>query len=157
VVQLAEVMMILDLHRQGLSVTAIARRTARDPKTVRTYIERGLELPVYGPRSAGRPGKLLPFAQFIRERLDAFPDLTATRLLREIRERGYKGAYTAVKRFIAAIPARMMAPSSYTTTGDVVRRPFTGAWIETAYQSPTALDTRASMPVRVILDRSKSV
>lgn len=96
-------MMILDLHRQGLSVTAIARRTARDPKTVRKYIERGLELPVYGPRKVGRPGKLLPFAEFIRERLKAFPDLTATRLLREIRERGYKGAYTAVKRFIAAI------------------------------------------------------
>ena len=35
VVQLEELMMILDLHRQGLSVTAIARRTGRDPKTVR--------------------------------------------------------------------------------------------------------------------------
>jgi hypothetical protein len=45
VVQLGELMMILDLHRQGLSVTAIARRPGRDPKTVRRYIERGLELP----------------------------------------------------------------------------------------------------------------
>lgn len=34
-VQLGELMMILDLHRQGLSVTAIARRTGRDPKTIR--------------------------------------------------------------------------------------------------------------------------
>jgi transposase len=110
VVQLGDVMMILDLHRQGLSVTAIARRTARDPKTVRKYIERGLELPVYGPRSAGRPGKLLPYAEFIRGRLDAFPDLTATRLLREVRERGYKGAYTAVKRFIAAIRPKAARP-----------------------------------------------
>ena len=40
-VQLGELMMILELHRQGLSVTAIARRTGRDPKTVRKYIERG--------------------------------------------------------------------------------------------------------------------
>jgi len=32
--QLGELMMILELHRQGLSVTAIARRTGRDPKTV---------------------------------------------------------------------------------------------------------------------------
>ncbi len=47
-VQLGELMMILDLHRQGLSVTAIARRTGRDPKTVRKYIERGLELPTGG-------------------------------------------------------------------------------------------------------------
>ncbi|TIW41330.1 MAG: helix-turn-helix domain-containing protein, partial [Mesorhizobium sp.] len=32
-VQLGELLMILDLHRQGLSVTAIARRMGRDPKT----------------------------------------------------------------------------------------------------------------------------
>ncbi len=95
--------MILDLHRQGLSVTAIARRTGRDPKTVRKYIERGLELPVYGPRQVGRPGKLLPFVDYVRERLAAYPDRTATRLLREIRERGYAGAYSPVKRFVAAI------------------------------------------------------
>jgi hypothetical protein len=31
-------MIILDLHRQGLSITAIVRRTGRDPKTVRKYI-----------------------------------------------------------------------------------------------------------------------
>ena len=49
-VQLGELMMILDLHRQGLTVTAIARRTGRDRKTVRKYIERGLEPPAYGPR-----------------------------------------------------------------------------------------------------------
>ena len=52
--------MILDLHRQGLSITAIARRTGRDPKTVRKYIERGLEPPAYGPRQVGRPSKLAP-------------------------------------------------------------------------------------------------
>ena len=96
-------MMILDLHRQGLSVTAIARRTGRDPKTVRKYIERGLELPVYGPRQVGRPNKLAPYIEYLRERVAAFPELTATRLTRELRERGYTGAYTAVKRFVAAI------------------------------------------------------
>ncbi len=35
--------MILDLHRQGLSVTAIARQLSLDRKTVRRYIARGLE------------------------------------------------------------------------------------------------------------------
>nr|AAQ18030.1 integrase [Agrobacterium radiobacter] len=96
-------MMILELHRQGLSVTAIARRTGRDPKTVRKYIERGVELPVYGPRKAGRPSKIAPYMEFLRERVTAFPDLTASRLTREIREMGYVGAYTAVKRYLAAI------------------------------------------------------
>jgi transposase len=33
----------------------------------------------------------------------AFPDLTAVRLTREIREMGYAGGYTAVKRHLAAI------------------------------------------------------
>ena len=91
------------LHRQGLSITAIARRTGRDPKTVRKYVERGIEAPVYGPRSVGRPSKLVPFMGFLRERVVAFPDLSAARLTREIRELGYAGAYTAVKRFLAAI------------------------------------------------------
>src|SRR5229473_1660172 len=102
-VQLGELMMILELHRHGLSVTAIARRTGRDPKTVRKYIERGIEAPLYGPRSVGRPSKLGPFMEFLRERVVAFPDLSAVRLTREIRELGYGGAYTAVKRFLAAI------------------------------------------------------
>ena len=51
--------MILDLHHQGLSISAIARRTGRDPKTIRKYIARGLEPPAYGPRPAGRPASFL--------------------------------------------------------------------------------------------------
>ena len=39
--------MILDLARQGLSVSAIARRTGHDRKTIRKYIERGMEPPAY--------------------------------------------------------------------------------------------------------------
>jgi len=98
-IRLGELMMILELHRQGVSITAIARRTGRDPKTVRKYIERGVEAPVYGPRSVGRPSKLASYMDFLRERVIAFPDLSAARLTREIRELGYVGAYTAVKRY----------------------------------------------------------
>ena len=96
-------MMILDLHHQGLSITAIARRTGRDPKTIRKYIERGLEPPAYGPRQVGRPNKLAPYLDYLRERIAAFPELSAVRLTREVRVRGYTGAYTAVKRFVSAI------------------------------------------------------
>ena len=70
---------------------------------MRKYIERGLELPAYGLRRVGRPNKLAPYLDYLRERIAAFPDLTAVRLTREIRERGYMGAYTAVKRFVSAI------------------------------------------------------
>jgi transposase len=48
VIRLGELVMILDLHRQGLSVSAIARRVGIDRKTARKYIERGLEPPSYG-------------------------------------------------------------------------------------------------------------
>ena len=46
--------MILDLHRQGAGVSAIARRTWLDRKTVRKVIAGGLEPPVYGPRPRTR-------------------------------------------------------------------------------------------------------
>ena len=62
-----------------------------------------IEAPFYGPRSVGRPSKLAPFMGFLRERVAAFPELTAARLTREVRELGYLGAYTAVKRFLAVI------------------------------------------------------
>jgi len=36
--------MILELHRQGVSISAIARRVGLDRKTVRRYIAQGLEI-----------------------------------------------------------------------------------------------------------------
>jgi transposase len=99
VIQLGELVMILDLHRQGLSVSAIARRVGIDRKTVRKYIERGLEPPRYGPRQP-RARRLEPFEVYLRQRVAAYPGLTGSRLLREIRERGYEGGYTAVTDFL---------------------------------------------------------
>jgi len=94
--------MILDLHRQGLSPTAIARRLGIDRKTVRKYIARGLEPPSYRkvPR---RPRGTDAFMAYLRERLAAYPALTAVRLLRELRERGFVGGYSAVKRAVQEI------------------------------------------------------
>ena len=102
VVRLGELIMILDLHRQGLGVSAIARRTGLDRKTVRKYIESGLEPPTYGPRQP-RPTKVRPFEPYLRERVAAFPDLTGSRLHREIRDLGYGGGYTMVKGFLRAV------------------------------------------------------
>jgi len=104
VVKLGDVMMIVDLHRKGLTVSAIARQTGFDRKTVRKYIALGLSAPVYGPR-APRPRLLDPFTSYLGERLKAHPGLTATRLMRELRERGYQGAYSAVRDH-----ARMIRP-----------------------------------------------
>ena len=87
--------MILDLHRQGLGVSAIARRTGFDRKTVRKVIASGLEPPAYGPRQP-KLTKLSPFEAYLRERLAAVPELSGRRLHRELRTLGYQGGYTTV-------------------------------------------------------------
>src|SRR3954464_7704786 len=102
VVSLGELMMILELHRQGLTVSAIARQLGIDRKTVAKYIARGLEPPAYGPRPP-RARATDPFVPYLRERLSAYPGLTAVRLWRELKERGFTGAYTAVKLAVAMI------------------------------------------------------
>src|SRR5215212_9400201 len=102
VVSLGELMMILELHRQGLKLAAIARQLGMDRKTVAKYVARGLEPPAYGPRPP-RARATDPFLPYLRERLAAYPGLTAVRLWRELKERGFAGAYTAVKRAVAAV------------------------------------------------------
>ena len=94
--------MILDLHRQGLSPTAIARQLGIDRKTVRKYIARGMDPPNYRAQPR-RPRRTDDFLPYLRERLAAYPDLSAVRLLRELRERGFGGGYTAVKRAVQEI------------------------------------------------------
>jgi transposase len=102
--------MILDLHRQGLSVSAIARELGLDRKTVRKYITRGLEPPVYGPRQP-RPRLIDPYVAYLRDRVTAYPGLSGRRLLREIRERGYRGGYTAVTDTVRDV--RPLASTGY--------------------------------------------
>ncbi len=97
--------MILDLHRQGLTVSEIARQSGFDRKTIRRYIERGLEAPSYGPRKP-RQTVLDPFTAYLRERVGTYSGLTGARLLRELRELGYVGGYTAVTDFLRDVRPR---------------------------------------------------
>ena len=53
-------MMILDLHRQGLSPTAIARQLGIDRKTVRKYIARGMDPPNYRTAPPATAHRRLP-------------------------------------------------------------------------------------------------
>src|ERR1700760_1957019 len=94
--------MILELHRQGVSISAIARRVGLDRKTVRRYIGQGLEPPTYGPRQP-RISQLRAFEPYLRERLAAFPQLTGRRLHRELRDLGYSGGYTILTELLREI------------------------------------------------------
>jgi transposase len=102
--KLGDLMMILDLHRQGLKVAAIARQVGVDRKTVRKYIARGLEPPCYGPRQP-RARTIDKHVAYLRARLEEYPGLTAQRLLREIAGRGYTGGYSMVRDEVRALRA----------------------------------------------------
>lgn len=108
-VNLKEWMMILELHQQGLSVSAIAERTGHDRKTVRKVIERGLVVPKYASRTP-RPTLLGPYEAYLRERVAAWPELSGVRLLREVRERGYAGGVTQLNDFLRAVRPPVVAP-----------------------------------------------
>jgi transposase len=101
-VGLGEIVMILELRRHGMSVSAIARQVGLDRKTVHKYIERGLEPPMDGRRPP-RASKVAPFSRYLRERLAAFPQLTGRRLHRELREFGYTGGYSILTDFLRDI------------------------------------------------------
>jgi hypothetical protein len=68
--KLGELMMILDLHRQGVKIAGIARQLGVDCKTVRKQIARGVEVPTYGPRQP-RERLLDPDIHYLRARLEA--------------------------------------------------------------------------------------
>ena len=102
--------MILELKRQGLGVSAIARQTGLDRKTVRKYLERGLEVPVYGPRE---PEERLAeeYRTYLVDRLSAWPGLSARRLHREIKAMGFEGAYSTLTEYLRLI--RPAAPRQF--------------------------------------------
>ena len=72
--------MMLDLQRQGLKVATIARQLGIDRKTVRKYLAQGLDLPVYGPRQQ-RTRLTDGCVDYLKSRLEAYPGLTAQRLI----------------------------------------------------------------------------
>lgn len=91
---------------EGVSKSATARAVGISRRTVYNWIEAGeLELDPddmtvqYGPR-APRPTLLDPYKEMIEGRLSDFPQLSAARLFREVREAGYPGGYEQVKRYV---------------------------------------------------------
>jgi transposase len=89
---------ILEFRRQGLSVSAIRALTGFDRKTIRKYLAEQPAVPTYGPRKR-RPRKLDPFVPYIEERLAAGV-WNAVVLLRELRERGYRGGYSILTEYL---------------------------------------------------------
>lgn len=93
-----------ELKQLGMSIQAIGAMTGHDRKTVRRYLAAGACLD-YGPRDP-RPSKLDAFKPYVQERCRAGV-WNAVVLLRELRERGYRGGYTILKDYL--LPQREAA------------------------------------------------
>ena len=97
---------------QGLTKAVIAERLGINRRTINRWISKGdldrdvdATVPRYGPRPAV-PTKLDPFKPIIETRLKALPELSAVRLLEEIRAAGYTGGYTQLKEYVRKIRPR---------------------------------------------------
>jgi transposase len=102
---------------QGASKSALARQLGVHRDTIHRWIREGdldrdLDAtPVqYGPRRAV-PTKLDAYKAIIETRLAVFPQLSAVRLLAEIRAAGFEGGYTQLKAFVRQVrPTPPAAP-----------------------------------------------
>ena len=67
---------------------------------------------------ASRVSGIEPFVPYLRERVMAYPGLTGRRLWRELRERGYRGGYTAVTDQL-----RQLRPAEHTRSKAPINAP----------------------------------
>ena len=105
-------MLLRHYLERGIPKRALARQLAISRDTIYRWIKEGeldrdvdSDPPRYGPRPPV-PTKLDPYKAIIETRLKALPELSAVRLLEEIRAAGYAGGYTQVKQFVGTIRPR---------------------------------------------------
>ena len=99
---------------QGVGKADLARKLGVSRRTVYHWIEtdqldRDLDDDAvrYTPRPAV-PTKLDPYKGIIQERLQAYPLLTAQRVLEEVRAAGYPGGYSQLKLYVRQVRPRMI-------------------------------------------------
>ena len=98
------IMEIKILARQGLSIRGIGRELGISRNTVRKYL-RGEAVKPPDRKGPGRPRKLAPYEDWIRQRVtSAHPiRLPATVLHREVAAMGFDGTERTVRRFVASL------------------------------------------------------
>ena len=87
---------IVSMHKAGVSIKEIARTLGISRNTVRATLRRD------GPPEYRRrplPSKLDPYKDYLLERLNDFPELSAKRLFEEVRAQGYSGGISILKDF----------------------------------------------------------
>src|SRR6266496_932112 len=96
---------IVALYRRGWSISAIARHTGRDRKTIRAWLggERCRR-----PRA---PSVLAPYRAYIAKRFEDDPHLDATVLLRELEALGFARSYPTLTRELRRLELRPTCPA----------------------------------------------
>ncbi|MHB8397099.1 MAG: IS21 family transposase [Thermoplasmataceae archaeon] len=92
--------MIRNMIEKGLSISEISRQLGIDRKTVRKYAQSD-EVPQLQTGSK-RSSKLDPYRNSIRDLINKH-NLSAIRILEEIRKLGYDGGYTILKEYCATV------------------------------------------------------
>jgi transposase len=100
-----DVVEIVALRRRGWSVSAIARHTGRDRKTIRAWLAAGEQR-----RRPRAPSVLEPFRAYVERRLADDPHLDATVLLRELRPLGFERSYQTLTRELRRLELRPECP-----------------------------------------------
>ena len=91
--------MIREKRGKGMSVSDIAKEMGISRPTVRKYLK--AKRPVEYNRK-NRVPILEPYKAYIKERIDRY-NLSAVRILEEIRKKGYKGGYSTLKSYCATL------------------------------------------------------
>jgi transposase len=100
-----DVVEIVALRGRGWSVSAIARHTGRDRKTVRAWLEQGERR-----RRPRAPSVLEPFRFYVERRFMDDPHLDASVLLRELRPLGFERSYQTLTRELRRLELRPECP-----------------------------------------------
>jgi len=137
--------MLKDLAREQeqttgrINISALARETGFDRKTVRHYLASAA--PPDTPRRRTKSSKLDPYKPYIRGRLAKFPRLSRVRLLEEIQNQGYDGRATILGDYLRQIrPAIPVLPEIRyeTNPGEMAQCD----WSECLYTRPDGSETQ---------------
>lgn len=91
---------VVALKRRGWTISAIARHTGRDRKTIRAWLARP------NRERASRPSALEPFRAYVGERFGEDPHLPASVLWRELRPLGFDRSYQTLTRELRRLELR---------------------------------------------------
>jgi transposase len=108
-ITIEERFMIKHLHKEGVPRTRIARELGLNRRTIDRAIDGDDK---HGSKRERQPrGSMLdPYRDYIKGRLDKY-DLTATRILGEIKEQGYPGSYTILRQYVQQLKGAKPKPA----------------------------------------------